>query len=60
MFNFIEPSYKNNKKPIYPKKNRDNYKDDIYILRVWQSDNYGHIRGFPSRDLTILRYYIFS
>ena len=53
MFNFHEPTYINNKKPIYPKKDRNNFKNDIYILRVWQSNCDGHTRGFPSRDIAI-------
>ena len=53
MFEFKEQKYENTKKPIFPKKDRDNYKNDIYILRVWQSDWDGHTRGFPSRDIAI-------
>lgn len=53
MFNFNEPTYQNTKNPIYPEKDREKFKNDIYILRVWQSDWAGHIIGFPSRDIAI-------
>lgn len=53
MFFMQERNYPNTQKPIYPKKNRKAYRDDIYILRVWQSDWDGHTRGFPSRDIAI-------
>ncbi len=53
MFRFREQNYINNAQPIFPKKDRGKYKNDIHILRVWASDWDGHTRGFPTRDIGI-------
>ena len=53
MFNLGEFIYENNAKPIKLKKDRDKYKNDIYILKLWASNWDGHTRGFPSRDMAI-------
>ena len=53
MFNLEGLIPKNNARPIKLKKDRDKYKNDIYIIRAWASDWDGHTRGFPSRDIAI-------